>query len=132
MLRQLQTSLVVCANLALAPAMADVMVAPDAREALSMGRARVIVELQLPDGFKPEGELSEALAQLQRAAIADAQQHVLIALADSGARLIRRPETVPFVALEIGPDGLAILVDMPTRVSRVRLDSTATLNRPEK
>lgn len=129
---QLRISLVAFAGLAVPPALAGVSVAPDAHEALSMGRARVIVELNLAAGFAAEGELSEALVRSQRAAIADTQEQVLIALADSDTRLVRRPAAVPFLALEIGPAALAILVAMPMRVSRIHLDGTATMNRREK
>lgn len=132
MSRQLRISLVVFAGLAVPPALAGVIVAPDVHEALSMGRARVIVELDLAAGFASEGESSEERVRSQRAAIADTQQQVLIALADSDTRLIRRPEAVPFLALEIGPAGLAILVAMPMWVSRIHLDGTATMNRREK
>ncbi len=121
-------SWVVLASLAVAPALAQVTIAPDVIDALAAGRARVIVELALVREFTPEGELSEQLAQGQRAAIAAAQQDVLDALDASDSRLVRRPTTVPFLALEIGSEALPILNDLSSRISRILLDSTATTN----
>ena len=122
-------SWVVFAILAVAPAVADVTIAPDVHDALSAGRARVIVELVLAREFTPEGELSDLLAQEQRAAIAAAQQEVLDALTATDSRLVRQPTTVPFLALEIGPEALPTLSGLSSRINRILLDSTATTTR---
>ena len=122
-------SWVVFAILAVTPAVADVTIAPDVHDALSAGRARVIVELVLAREFTPEGELSDLLAQEQRAEIAAAQQDVLDALTATDSRLVRRPTTVPFLALEIGPEALPTLNGLSSRINRILLDSTATTNR---
>ena len=119
---------VVLAGLAIAPAVADVTIAPDVNDALTAGRARVVVELTLAQEFTPEGELSDRLAQAQRAAIAAAQHEVLDALGVTDSQLVRRPTTVPFLALEIGPEALATLSSLSSRISRILLDSTATTN----
>lgn len=84
------------------------------------------MELVLAREFTPEGELSDQLAQNQRAAIATAQQDVLDALSPVDARLVRRPTTVPFLALEITPEALTILDGLSSHISRILLDSTAT------
>lgn len=96
--------------------MADVTIPPDVHDALSAGRARVIVELVLVPEFTPEGELSDLLAQEQRAAIAAAQQEVLDALTATDSRLVRQPTTVPFLALEIGPEALPTLSGLSSRI----------------
>lgn len=124
----LRTSWVVFASLAVSLAMADVTIAPDVTDALSAGRARVVVELTLAREFTPEGRLSAQLAREQRAAIAAAQQAVLDALDATDTRLVRRPTTVPFLALEIGPDALPALNALSSHISRILLDSTATAN----
>ena len=124
----LRISWVVLASLAVAPAVADVTIAPEVDDALTSGRARVFVELTLPRKFTPEGRLSEQLVQEQRAAIAAAQQAVLDALQTTDTRLVRRPTTVPFLVLEIGPDALPALTALTSHVGRVLPDSTATMN----
>lgn len=124
----LRFSWVVFASLTFASAVADVTIAPDVSDALTTGRARIIVELVLAQEFTPEGELTDRGAQEQRAAIAAAQQDVLDALEATDARLLRRPNTVPFLALEIGPDSLATLTGLSSHINRILLDSTATTN----
>ena len=128
----LRIILILVAGLGFVPALAQVAISADVRDALAMGQARVIIELRLADDFVPEGELSELEMQAQRAAIAEGQAEVLMALAYADTRPIRRPETLPFLALEIGPDDLQTLLDMPSRVSRIRLDGVASANRREK
>lgn len=125
---RLRFSSFVLASLVIAPAVADVTIAPDVNEALAAGRTRVVVELVLPRAFTPEGELSDRRAQEQRDAIAAAQQDVLDALGTTDSRLVRRPTTVPFLALEIGSDALPTLHGLSSRISRILLDSTATTN----
>lgn len=128
----LRIILILTAGLACVPALAQVAISTDVRDALAMGHARVIIELRLANEFTLEGELSETERQAQRAAIAEGQAEVLMALAAGDTRLIRRPETLPFLALEIGPDDLQKLADLSSRVSRIRLDGVASPNRREK
>jgi hypothetical protein len=121
---------VVGAVLAVSNVLADVVVERGVLEALASGRARVVVELNLP-GFDAEGELGEERARTQRQAIAASQQMVLAALAAEDVQLIRRHQTVPFLALEIGPPALASLQARPDLVIRILEDRSAAANRPE-
>ncbi len=116
---------VLCAALTTLPVQADVLVAPAVREAIQSGRARVVVELALPGGFTPVGELTEERARAQGDAIAAAQQAVLAELSGLDAQLMRRSRTTPFLALAIGPDALMRLRAMPDRVMRILPDKTA-------
>ena len=68
---------------------------------------RVIVGLQT--AFKPEGELSEAAVQSQRAAIDSARQDVVEAVSGAPHEVVHRYETVPYVALELSPAALTQL-----------------------
>ena len=111
---------------------ADVVVDPEVLEAVAKGRARVIVELHLEGGFALEGKLTEQGMRAQRAAIAAGQEAVLSELADGDAHVMRRPETVPFLSLEIGAPALADLRAMPDRVIRILMDDTAAPERPKK
>lgn len=111
--------------------MADVVVDTAVLEAVADGRARVIVELSLPGGFSPVGELTEKRARAQTEAIAAAQEAVLLKLADADAQLIRRQQTVPFLALEIGASALEVLQSMPELVIRVFEDRTAVAEKLE-
>ena len=73
------------------------------------GSLRVIVNLNT--AFTPEGNLpSVAAAGLQRAAIASAQGRIISALNSNLARVTRRYETVPHLALEASAGMLADLV----------------------
>jgi hypothetical protein len=112
--------------------LADVAIDPEVLEAVAKGRARVIVELHLEGGFALEGTLTEQGVRAQRAAIAAGQEAVLSELADGDPHLMRRPETVPFLSLEIGAPALAVLRAMPDRVIRILMDDTAAPERPQK
>lgn len=88
--------------------------------AVGRGRARVIVELRLPGGVAPEGELgSAARVDAQRRAIAAAQATVLSRLAGTDFTLVRRFGSVPLLTLEIGASALAGLRAMGDVVARV-------------
>jgi subtilisin family serine protease/uncharacterized cupredoxin-like copper-binding protein len=78
------------------------------------GALRVIVALRLPSGkSRPEGRLtSRAMLDSQRAEIAATQSGVLARVVGKH-RLWHRFETVPFVALEVDPAGLAALAADP-------------------
>ncbi|HSD51260.1 MAG TPA: hypothetical protein VLG48_07605 [Candidatus Methylomirabilis sp.] len=92
------------------------------RAAVRQGSARVIVELRIP-GIKPEGDLaSSAAVAAQRRAISDAQASVVARLAGTWFSLLRQYRSVPFLALEVGPDALNALEHMADVVSRVLED----------
>jgi hypothetical protein len=93
------------------------------RAAVRQGSARVIVELRVPGGVKPEGDLaSSAAVAAQRQAIADAQARLVARLAGTQFSQVRQYRSVPFLALEIGPDALVALEQMGDLVSRVLED----------
>jgi len=95
------------------------------RVAVRQGSARVIVELRIPGGVKPEGELtSPAAVAAQRRAISDAQASVVARLAGTRFSLLRQYRSAPFLALEVGPDALTALEGMGDVVSRVLEDRT--------
>ena len=113
-------------------AIADVVVDPEILAATTTGRARVIVELRLENGFTPEGQLTRQGVLAQREAIEAAQRAVLSELGDGDARVVRQLEAVPFVALEIGARALADLRAMPDRVLRILRDDTAAAQQPQE
>jgi len=101
---------------ACAPAMAtQISVDPRVEEEVGRGRSRVLVELRLPGGVRPEGE--------QRQAIARAQDDVLSRLSGTDVTLVRRFESTPFLALEVGPSALGALRAMGDVVARILPDS---------
>src|SRR5438094_6775399 len=91
------------------------------------GTAAVIVQLRLPGpGFVPEGRLpGRAEVALQRREIAARGDQVLALLKGTHHRVHRRFQTVPFLALEIGPDALARLQSAGPIVARVVEDVVA-------
>lgn len=123
--RTAHRAFLVCAGLVGSQAAADVVIGPGVLDAVESGRARIVVELRLPGGFHAEGGLTQERVQAQREAIAESQTSVLSALAAEDARLVRRPTTVPFLALEVGPQALAKLRTMPEQIARVLEDQTA-------
>lgn len=130
--RAVRACLIVYAAIVAAPARGDVEVEQSVLDDLASGRARVVVELRLTDGFHPEGTLSENAVNAQRQAILVAQQSILAALEGADARLLRQPLTVPFLALDLGTDALSRLKTMPQQVVRILEDSSAAANRPSK
>lgn len=123
---------IVFAAATVTPAEADVIVDPRVLEAVNSGRARVVVELRLEGGLALEGHLTEQEVRAQRAAIAAAQKAVLAELADGNVQVMRRPQTLPFLALEIGASALAGLRAMPDRVVRILEDDTAVAQRAQQ
>ena len=88
---------------------------PEVRAQVSMGRARVVVMLQVPEG----GD------QAQRsAAIGRAQDAVLARLPKPHASLVRRYASVPMLAIEIDATALQALETMSDVVEAVKLDRT--------
>lgn len=98
---------------------------PRVESQVARGPTRVLVELRVPGGVRPEGELSPERLAAQRRAIAAAQNEVLSRLAGTDFTLVRRFETVPLLALRIGPSALATLGTMGDVVTRVVADSTS-------
>lgn len=98
----------------------------DIRQAVAAGFARVLVEVRVPQGMTPEGELPrpEAVAA-QRGAIAAAQGDILSRLPRTHFTLVRQYETVPYLALEIDGDALTALERMGDVVARVLSDRAA-------
>ena len=120
---------VICAAAAVTRVVADVFVEPKILEKIASGPVRVIVELHLEGGFSPEGELTANEVRVQRHAIVAAQESIFTELANGKARVVRRPETVPFLVLEIGAPALAELRAMPDRVVHILADDTAATKR---
>lgn len=105
----------------------------EVRSAIASGSARVIVELRITPGFRPEGELSDAsAAAAQRNAIATAQAQILSRLRGSHFRLIHQYDSLPLLALEIGPDALALLETFSDVVVRVLEDAKRTPTSPRR
>ena len=108
---------------------ASSVVSPEVRErVLREGRVRVIAEMRLPAGAHvPEGLLSAAALGVQRSDIVGTRRQILARLAGRSHRVLHQYNTVPLVALEIGPDALAELEASSLWVKRVVVD---TLNAP--
>jgi len=91
------------------------------QKAWQEGTVRVIVRLGAP--FAPEGLLRDEIAvELQRGDIADVGARVLSGLSGTRHRVIHRYETVPFLALELGPDALILLGQLAGLVAEVHAD----------
>lgn len=106
-----------------APDGADASVVSQAvRDALvTGGSARVIVELRLPSGaFTPEGRLrTSAAVAAQRRDVASVGTGLLSRLQGRTHRVVHQFESLPYLALEVGPDALAELAAAPFHVQRV-------------
>ena len=90
------------------------------------GRARVIVELKLPAPHVPERRLANAQAiARQRQAIASRAAQVLGKLPLRARRTVHQFVTVPYVALEVTPEGLDALAALDADVVRVYEDMIA-------
>jgi hypothetical protein len=96
---------------------------PAVRAATATGPTRAHVELRLPGGWRPEGDLGGQAVAHQRAAIASTRAVLLARLAGTAFRLLREHESVPLVSLEIGADALAALELMGDIVARVHEDA---------
>jgi hypothetical protein len=72
--------------------------------ARARGSVSVVVKLCVP--FRPEGELSDADARRQRAAIARAQDALLKELRGARVANVKRYEYTPFIALEVDAGAL--------------------------
>ena len=76
-------------------------------EVARAGTVLVLVGLKAP--WSPEDSLNANLVSAQREAIAAAQNYLLTELAGTKYRVVRRYEEIPGIALEVGPDALAVL-----------------------
>ena len=103
----------------------DLLVSQEVRNQLATaGRARVIVEVRLPDTFVPEGQLpTPSDVTVQRASLASAQSRVLGRLQGRGHTVLRQFESVPYLALEVAPDALQELAAAAADVQRVVEDT---------
>lgn len=91
---------------------------PDVREAVRVGRARVLVELRLA----PSATTADAIADRQRA--------VLEHLAGSDVTVVRRYVSLPLLALEIDAVALARLEALGEQVARVSADIPVPIPTP--
>src|SRR5262245_7629121 len=85
------------------------------------GSARVIVELRLPAGpHVPEGRLKNLAARTaQRRDIETSGTQLLARLQGTSHHVIHQYKSIPFIALEIGPDAMRELAVPGLQVSRV-------------
>ncbi|MET0646342.1 MAG: hypothetical protein ABW208_06950 [Pyrinomonadaceae bacterium] len=90
------------------------------RGALKAGSVAVVVKLCVP--FRPEGELSDEAARLQRAAIARAQDTLLEELRRERVGALKRFATTPYLALHVDARALLRLRSSPS-VADVTEDS---------
>jgi subtilisin len=92
------------------------------QKAASEGAVHVIVKLRVP--FTPEGLLrSHAAVGIQQHGIRTAQGSVLSALGRHGHAVRHRYDTIPFVALKVGPGALQALAGLPSVIARVEEDT---------
>ena len=92
---------------------ADAVIDPEIRALVRVGRARVLVTLQVAESSDPA----------QRAdAIGRAQDAVLARLPSTHASVVRRYESIPLLALEIDATALQALETMTDVVAGVKLD----------
>ena len=75
------------------------------------GSVEVIVGLRTD--FTPEGRLSQAQAEDQRAAIESAGEGLRADLAGTGYETLREYETVPYIAMKLTPEALRAVQDSP-------------------
>jgi subtilisin len=117
---------VLCLGLALATrgitAEPTVVPAGLMQKAMSAGRVRVIVQLG-GIGAQPEAALPSAAAVAgQRQMIGFVQSAVSRGLRPTSHRVTRQFRTIPYMALEVGPDGLRTLDSMRGLVTAVHED----------
>jgi len=90
--------------------------------AAAEGTVLVLVGLKVP--WEMESNLSEHQVDVQRVAIAAIQKNLLSELEGKSYKIIRRYDTIPGIALEVGADALAELAHSPN-VTNVLLDRPA-------
>lgn len=100
---------------------------PEIRRATTVGPVRALVELRVPRAVPRTGDPVPPDPE----AIAEAQRAVLSRLPFSHFFLVRRFETLPFLALEIDATALTALETMGALVARILVDQTlAPARRP--
>jgi subtilisin family serine protease len=87
------------------------------------GLARVIVELDVLNGDRPEPSLAAAVAADRRRDIAAAQARVITRLAGRAHRVTRRYERAPYLALEVSAEALDQLEVAGLDVTRIFEDT---------
>lgn len=92
------------------------------QRAWTEGTVRIIVELDTSN-HTPEGRLSSAAAIVQRQDIATRQAYVRHGLRGIRHRIIHQYRTIPYLALEAGPDALRIIDALKGIVTRVEEDA---------
>ena len=90
----------------------------------SNGSVRVIVELRLEGSMTAEGRLAAPALAAQRKSISDVADRVWAALPRTERRMVHRYQTLPYLAVEVGPNALAALTASPD-VARVFADEIA-------
>jgi hypothetical protein len=98
------------------------LIDPEVREATTRGPTPVLVELRMPPRSDPSSSLGSAIALAQR--------EVLSRLPPSHFSVVRRFETVPFLALEIDAGALRALENMGDLVTRIVPDRPLAPARP--
>jgi hypothetical protein len=93
---------------------------PEVRSAITSGAARIILELRINLSFQAEGERP---VSSQRDAIAAVQAATLARLSGSRFELIHRYESLPLLALEVGPDALMRLESSGDLIVRIVPDA---------
>jgi len=83
------------------------------------GSVLVLVGLKVP--WQMESSLSEEQVRSQRNSIASIQKELLTELDGKSYKIMRRYDSIPGIALEVGPDALAELALSP-KVTNVLLD----------
>lgn len=96
------------------------MTEPEVRRATAEGPVRVLVELRVPRAVGGTGEPLPPDTE----AIAEAQRAVLSRLPSSHFTVVRRFDSVPFLALVIDAAALTALENMGGLVTRIRVDQT--------
>jgi subtilisin len=101
-----------------------IRIARDLRDrAARDGRVRVLVELNLP-GHVAEGRLPNILARLgQRQRLSALQSRVISRLSGASRRVVRRYETLPYIALDVDAGELTSLDNDSTDVVQVLDDA---------
>ena len=92
------------------------------------GSALVLVGLKVP--WQMESSLSEAQVRIQREAIAAIQKDFLAEIDGKSFKVIRRYDSIPGLALEVGADVLGELARSPN-VTNVLLDRPAVVEEVE-
>ena len=94
-------------------ALSSIALSAQAPSPPAAARTRVIVELRLPSPHAAEGLLTNPVNAAQRRDIAAAGARVIGRLNAADHRVVRRYQTVPYIALEASPGALAALRAAP-------------------